>query len=132
MPPGVVVVELPGGGTSLWELGSAPSRKEFSAMLIEYIQAALRLAKYEILSDDGSYCGDIPECNGVRTSKEKRSDPTTHGSFLESMAVAIHAMLLRVRGRLRLLTCQQGNERKRMPHPSLSSTWAGRRRPRFE
>jgi len=34
-------------------------------MLIEYIQAALRHAKYEILPDDGSYYGEIPECNGV-------------------------------------------------------------------
>lgn len=34
-------------------------------MLLEYIQAALRRAKYEILPDDGSYYGEIPECNGV-------------------------------------------------------------------
>ena len=34
-------------------------------MLLEYIQAALNHAKYEILSDDGSYYGEIPECNGV-------------------------------------------------------------------
>jgi predicted RNase H-like HicB family nuclease len=34
-------------------------------MLLEYLQAALRHAKYEILPDDGSYYGEIPECNGV-------------------------------------------------------------------
>ena len=34
-------------------------------MLIEYIQAALRHASYEILSDDGSFYGEIPVCNGV-------------------------------------------------------------------
>lgn len=34
-------------------------------MLLEYIQAALRHAKYEILPDDGSYYGEVPECNGV-------------------------------------------------------------------
>jgi predicted RNase H-like HicB family nuclease len=34
-------------------------------MLLEYIQAALRHAKYEILPDDGRYYGEIPECNGV-------------------------------------------------------------------
>ncbi len=34
-------------------------------MLSKYIQAALRHAKYEILVDDGSYYGEIPECNGV-------------------------------------------------------------------
>jgi predicted RNase H-like HicB family nuclease len=34
-------------------------------MLLEYIQVALRHAKYEILSDDGSYYGEIPEFQGV-------------------------------------------------------------------
>lgn len=34
-------------------------------MIIDYVQAALRHSKYEILSDDGSYYGEIPECNGV-------------------------------------------------------------------
>ncbi len=34
-------------------------------MLLEYIQAALHRAKYEILADEGSYYGEIPECNGV-------------------------------------------------------------------
>jgi len=34
-------------------------------MLLEYINAALRHARYEILTDDGAYYGEIPECNGV-------------------------------------------------------------------
>ncbi|MFA6245071.1 MAG: hypothetical protein WC655_29270 [Candidatus Hydrogenedentales bacterium] len=34
-------------------------------MLLEYVQAALGHAKYEILPDDGSYYGEIPETNGV-------------------------------------------------------------------
>lgn len=34
-------------------------------MLVEYLQAALRHAKYEILPEDGTYYGEIPECNGV-------------------------------------------------------------------
>ena len=34
-------------------------------MLLEYLQAALGHAKYEILPDDRSYYGEIPECNGV-------------------------------------------------------------------
>ena len=34
-------------------------------MLTEYVQAALRGAKYEILSDDGSYYGEIPGFQGV-------------------------------------------------------------------
>ncbi|HPD16445.1 MAG TPA: type II toxin-antitoxin system HicB family antitoxin [Planctomycetota bacterium] len=34
-------------------------------MLLEYVQAALRHAKYEILPDDGTYYGEIPECQGA-------------------------------------------------------------------
>jgi predicted RNase H-like HicB family nuclease len=34
-------------------------------MLSEYVQAALRHAHYEILSDDGTFYGEIPECAGV-------------------------------------------------------------------
>lgn len=34
-------------------------------MLLEYIQAALCQAKYEILPDDGSYYGEVSACQGV-------------------------------------------------------------------
>lgn len=34
-------------------------------MLLEYVHAALRHAEYEILADDRSYYGAIPECAGV-------------------------------------------------------------------
>jgi predicted RNase H-like HicB family nuclease len=34
-------------------------------MLTEYIQAAMKNAKYEILSDDGSFYGEIPGFQGV-------------------------------------------------------------------
>jgi len=34
-------------------------------MLLEYVEAALGHARYEILPDDHSYYGEIPECNGV-------------------------------------------------------------------
>lgn len=34
-------------------------------MLTEYVAAAMRHAKYEILPDDGSFYGSIPECRGV-------------------------------------------------------------------
>lgn len=34
-------------------------------MLIDYLKAAMRHARYEILSDDGRFYGEIPECNGV-------------------------------------------------------------------
>jgi predicted RNase H-like HicB family nuclease len=43
-------------------------------MLLEYIQAALRHAKYEILPDDGSYYGEIPECLGVHSNAETLED----------------------------------------------------------
>ena len=43
-------------------------------MLLEYVQAALRHAKYEILPDDGSYYGEIPECNGVYANAENLED----------------------------------------------------------
>lgn len=38
-------------------------------MLTEYIEAAMRHAKYEILPDDNSYYGEIAECNGVWTNE---------------------------------------------------------------
>jgi predicted RNase H-like HicB family nuclease len=34
-------------------------------MLMDYIRAAMRRAKYEILPDDGTYYGEIPEFDGV-------------------------------------------------------------------
>jgi predicted RNase H-like HicB family nuclease len=34
-------------------------------MLTKYIQAAMRRAKYEIIEDDGTYYGWIPELQGV-------------------------------------------------------------------
>ena len=34
-------------------------------MLLKYIQAALRHAKYEILTEGGTFYGEIPQCPGV-------------------------------------------------------------------
>jgi predicted RNase H-like HicB family nuclease len=34
-------------------------------MLTQYIQAAMRHARYEILPDDGTFYGEIPELDGV-------------------------------------------------------------------
>lgn len=34
-------------------------------MLLNYLQAAMRHARYEILADDNSFYGEIPPCNGV-------------------------------------------------------------------
>jgi predicted RNase H-like HicB family nuclease len=43
-------------------------------MLLESIQAALRHAKSEILADDGSYSGAIPECTGVYANADALED----------------------------------------------------------
>ena len=43
-------------------------------MLLEYIQAALRHAKYEILPDDGGYYGAIPDCAGVYGNADTLED----------------------------------------------------------
>jgi len=43
-------------------------------MLLEYIQAGLRHARYEILTEDGSYYGEIPECTGVYANAERLED----------------------------------------------------------
>ncbi len=34
-------------------------------MIRQYIDRAMEQAKYEILSDDGSFYGEIPVCHGV-------------------------------------------------------------------
>jgi len=34
-------------------------------MLIEYLEAAMHHAHYELLDDDQSFYAEIPECNGV-------------------------------------------------------------------
>ena len=39
-------------------------------MLLKFIQAAMRRARYEILADDGSYYGEIPGFEGVYASAE--------------------------------------------------------------
>ncbi len=39
-------------------------------MLTKYIDTAMRTAKYKILSDDGSYYGEIPRLQGVWANAE--------------------------------------------------------------
>jgi len=39
-------------------------------MLTEYIRAAMHRAKYEILEEDGTCIGTIPECQGVWASAD--------------------------------------------------------------
>ncbi|HEY3874256.1 MAG TPA: type II toxin-antitoxin system HicB family antitoxin [Candidatus Kapabacteria bacterium] len=43
-------------------------------MLTEYIEAAMRHAKYEILPDDNSYYGEIAECRGVYANEMSLSE----------------------------------------------------------
>lgn len=43
-------------------------------MLSQYIQAAMRQAKYEILSDDASFYGEIPGFQGVYANAETLED----------------------------------------------------------
>lgn len=43
-------------------------------MLVNYINAALRHAHYEILADDQSYYGDIPNFEGVYANAETLED----------------------------------------------------------
>ncbi len=43
-------------------------------MLTQYIQAAMHQAKYEILSDDGTFYGEIPGFQGVYANAETLED----------------------------------------------------------
>jgi predicted RNase H-like HicB family nuclease len=43
-------------------------------MLSQYIQAAMHQAKYEILNDDGSFYGEIPDFQGVYANAETLED----------------------------------------------------------
>ena len=43
-------------------------------MLVNYINAALRHAHYEILADDQSYYGEIPNFEGVYANAETLED----------------------------------------------------------
>ena len=43
-------------------------------MLTKYIQAAMRQANYEILSDDGSFYGAIPGFDGVYANADTLED----------------------------------------------------------
>ena len=43
-------------------------------MLMDYIQSAMQHAKYEILGDDNSYYGEIPESQGVYANANNLED----------------------------------------------------------
>jgi len=67
--------------------------------LLEYIQAALGHAKYEILADDGTYYGEIPECKGVYANSA-----TLEGCREELFSVLEEWVLFRVHENLSLPT----------------------------
>ena len=50
------------------------TRQERTAMLLEYIQAAMAKARYEILPDDGTYAGRIPGFKGVWANADTLED----------------------------------------------------------
>ncbi|MEK7807370.1 MAG: type II toxin-antitoxin system HicB family antitoxin, partial [Chloroflexota bacterium] len=60
-------------------------------MLSEYIQASLRRAKYEILSDDKAFYGEIPGFEGVYAH-----GPTLEGCREELREVLEEWILFRV------------------------------------
>lgn len=39
-------------------------------MLTAYLKAAMRRARYEVLPDDGSFYGEIPDCQGVYSTSK--------------------------------------------------------------
>jgi predicted RNase H-like HicB family nuclease len=68
-------------------------------MLLEYVQAAMGRAKYEILADDGTYYGEIPACNGVYANAQ-----TLEACRSELQAVLEEWILFRVSRQLALPT----------------------------
>lgn len=43
-------------------------------MILEYMDAAMRTAKYELLPDDGLYYGEIPGFDGVYATAKQLED----------------------------------------------------------
>jgi predicted RNase H-like HicB family nuclease len=68
-------------------------------MLLDYIQAAMRYAKYEILPEDRTYFGEIPKCRGVYANAT-----TLEGCREQLQEVLEEWILFRVNRRLPLPT----------------------------
>ena len=66
-------------------------------MLLNYLQAAMRHARYEILTDDSSFYGNIPACNGVYANA-----PTLEACRDELAEVLEEWVLLRIHKNLSL------------------------------
>jgi len=60
-------------------------------MLTKYLEAAMRHARYEILTDDQTYYGEIPECEGVYANA-----PTLEGCRSELEEVLEDWLLFRI------------------------------------
>ena len=59
-------------------------------MLSQYIQAAMRRAKYEILEDDGSYYGEIPGFQGVYSNAPLLEDCRTEQHEILAAWILLH------------------------------------------
>lgn len=68
-------------------------------MILEYLQAALRHARYEILPGDGTFYSEIPECPGVYANS-----PTLEDCREELREVLDEWVLFRVHRQLPLPT----------------------------
>lgn len=68
-------------------------------MLSEYLEAAMKHAHYEILPDDSSYYGEIPECAGVYANA-----PTLEECREELRQVLEDWLLFRIHNHLALPT----------------------------
>jgi predicted RNase H-like HicB family nuclease len=66
-------------------------------MLTKYIEAAMRHAHYEILADDGTIYGEIPDCRGVYANA-----PSLEGCREELAEVLEDWLLFRIHKNLAL------------------------------
>jgi predicted RNase H-like HicB family nuclease len=71
-------------------------------MLTAYIRAALRHARYEIVEDEGSFFGDIPEIPGVwanaKTLKACREELESVLEGWVMVSIADHSQILDIDG----------------------------------
>ncbi len=79
-------------------------------MLLEYIEAALARARYEIIDDEEPYYGEIPECRGVwATGKTLEECRRNLESALEDWLIfsIANGMAVPPIGKVRLMTAQK-------------------------
>jgi predicted RNase H-like HicB family nuclease len=71
--------------------GATPRTVRRTHVLTEYLEAAMRQARYEILTDDGTFYGEIPGFDGVYANA-----PTLEACREELREVLEEWLLLRV------------------------------------